>query len=131
MSTAETLTSQAYIHHHLTHLTLGSLPADKVEAIASRAHEAAAAHGPFSAHFIARSSEEAAAMGFWSIHLDTMFFSILLGWLVVRFFRGVAAKATSGVPGGAQNFAEWVVEFIDENVRVHSPGGIRWSRRSP
>ena len=117
MSTAETLTSQGYIHHHLTHLTLGFLPADKVEAIASRAHEAAAAHGPFSAHIFARSSEEAAAMGFWSIHLDTMFFSILLGWLAFSFFRKVAERATVGVPDGAQNFVEWLVDFIDENVR--------------
>jgi len=97
MSTAETLTAQGYIQHHLTNLTLGVHPE----------------HGLSFAH----NAQGAAEMGFWAINVDTMFFSILLGWLFVRFFRGVAEKASVGIPGPAQNFAEWIVEFIDENVR--------------
>ncbi|WP_295444410.1 F0F1 ATP synthase subunit A [uncultured Thiodictyon sp.] len=107
MSTAEPLTSQAYIHHHLTHLGLGYLPADKAELIGSHHHGLV----------FAANSQEVASMGFWAIHLDTMFFSILLGWLAFSFFRKVAERATAGVPDGGQNFAEWVVDFIDENVR--------------
>ena len=56
-------------------------------------------------------------MGFWAIHLDTMFWSILLGVLFLYFFKKAADSATSGEPGPLQNFAEWIVEFIDVSVR--------------
>lgn len=55
--------------------------------------------------------------GFWSVHLDTLFFSAVLGGLFVLFFKSVAQKATSGVPGLAQNFAEMLVEFVDTQVK--------------
>ncbi len=97
MSSSETLTSQAYIQHHLTNLTLGVHPE----------------HGFGFAH----SSAEAAEMGFWAINVDTMFFSILLGYLFIWFFRRVAEQVTAGVPGGAQNFVEWIVDFVEDNVR--------------
>jgi F-type H+-transporting ATPase subunit a len=102
MSSAETvtehaLTAQGYIQHHLTNLTLGIHPE----------------HGLSFAH----SQAEAAEMGFLAINVDTMFFSILLGWLAFSFFRKVAQKATAGVPDGAQNFVEAIVDFVDENVR--------------
>ena len=97
MASSETLTSAEYIRHHLTNLTFGRLPDGSMG--------------------LAHSSEEAKQMGFWAIHVDTMFFSLLLGGLFVYFFRKVALAATSGVPGSAQNFVEWVVEFIDESVR--------------
>jgi len=102
MSSAETvtehaLTAQGYIQHHLTNLTLGLHPE----------------HGLSFAH----NQGEAAEMGFWAINVDTMFFSILLGVLAFSFFRKVAQRATAGVPDGAQNFVEAIVDFVDENVR--------------
>ncbi len=97
MSTAETLTAQGYIQHHLTNLTLGFHPE----------------HGLHFAH----TSKEAAEMGFWALNIDTMAVSLLLGWLAFTFFRRVAERATAGVPDGAQNFFEAIVDFIDENVR--------------
>lgn len=97
MASSETLTSQAYIQHHLTNLTLGFHPEQGFG--------------------FARSSAEAAEMGFWAINVDTMFFSILLGYLFIWFFRRVADQVTAGVPGGAQNFVEWIVDFVDDNVR--------------
>ena len=93
----EALTSTAYIKHHLQNLTLGFHP-EKGLGIA---------HGP----------EEAREMGFLAIHLDTMFWSVGLGALFLFLFHKVAVRATSGVPGGWQNFVEWTVEFIDTNVR--------------
>ena len=93
----EALTSSAYIKHHLQNLTLGFHP-EKGLGIA---------HGP----------EEAREMGFLAIHLDTMFWSVGLGALFLYLFHKVAVRATSGVPGGWQNFVEWTVEFIDTNVR--------------
>ncbi|MCK5889956.1 MAG: F0F1 ATP synthase subunit A [Methylococcales bacterium] len=55
--------------------------------------------------------------GFWTLHLDTLFFSAVLGALFIWFFRSVAVKVTTGVPGMAQNFAEMMVEFVDQQVK--------------
>ncbi|WP_241085653.1 F0F1 ATP synthase subunit A [Candidatus Vondammii sp. HM_W22] len=93
----DTLTSSEYIRHHLTNLTFGKIP-DGSWAVA---HDAA----------------EAKAMGFWAIHLDTMFWSILVGALFLFMFKRVADRVTEGVPGKLQNFTEMLVEYIDESVR--------------
>lgn len=94
---SETLTSSEYIKHHLTNLTYGKFP---------------------DGHWgMAHSAEEAKEMGFWAIHVDTMFWSIGLGIVFLFLFMRAAKSATSGVPGGLQNFAEWIVEFIDNSVR--------------
>lgn len=55
--------------------------------------------------------------GFWTIHLDTLFFSAVLGGLFVWFFKTAADKATSDVPGMTQNFVEMMVEFVDTQVK--------------
>lgn len=55
--------------------------------------------------------------GFWTVHLDTMFFSISLGALFLWLFMKAAKTATSGVPGGLQNFCEILVEFVDTQVK--------------
>ena len=93
----EVHTSAEYIRHHLQNLTWGQLP-----------------DGSWG---IAHSPEQAKEMGFWALHLDTLGFSIGLGVFFLYFFRRAAKQATAGVPGGLQNFAEWVVEFIEESVR--------------
>jgi F-type H+-transporting ATPase subunit a len=93
----EVHTSAEYIRHHLQNLTWGQLP-----------------DGSWG---IAHSPEQAREMGFWAIHLDTMFFSIGLGLLFLYFFRKAAKHATSGIPGGLQNFVEWIVEFVDDSVK--------------
>ena len=95
-------TSAEYIKHHLTNLTYGRFP---------EGHEHAGHWG------FAHSAQDAASFGFWSINVDSMLFSIGLGVLFLWGFRMAAKKATSGVPGGWQNFVEWIVEFIDESVR--------------
>jgi F-type H+-transporting ATPase subunit a len=55
--------------------------------------------------------------GFWTVHLDTLFISAVLGFLFVWLFRKAALQATSDVPGGLQNFAEIMVEFVDGQVK--------------
>ncbi len=55
--------------------------------------------------------------GFWTLHLDTLFFSAALGALFIWFFKSVADKVTTGVPGLAQNFAEMMIEFVDQQVK--------------
>ncbi|MFN2308732.1 MAG: F0F1 ATP synthase subunit A [Gammaproteobacteria bacterium] len=93
----DTLTSGEYIKHHLQNWTYGMHPE----------HGLSFAHTP----------EDAKAMGFWAIHVDSMLWSILLGVVLMYFFRSVAKQATAAVPTGKQNFAEWIVEFIDTSVR--------------
>ncbi|MGB5440131.1 MAG: F0F1 ATP synthase subunit A [Gammaproteobacteria bacterium] len=93
----EVHTSAEYIRHHLQNLAYGRLP-----------------DGSWG---IAHSPEQAKEMGFWAFHIDTLGFSIGLGLLFLYIFHRVARHATAGVPGGLQNFAEWVVEFIESSVK--------------
>jgi F-type H+-transporting ATPase subunit a len=53
----------------------------------------------------------------WSINLDSMIFSIILGLVFLALFRGVAKRATSGRPGKLQAFIEMIVEFVDGSVK--------------
>ena len=96
------LTTSSYIKHHLTNLTYGKFP---------EGHEHAGHWG------FAHSGEDAAAMGFWAINVDSMLFSVGLGVLFLWLFRIAAKNATADTPAGWQNFVEWIVEFIDDSVR--------------
>ncbi len=58
-----------------------------------------------------------AGEGFWSFHLDTMSVSLVLGFILFGAMWLAARKATSGVPGGLQNFVEMVVEMVDTQVK--------------
>ena len=97
MASSEVLTTTGYIKHHLQNLTFGQ--------------------HPDGAWGIAHSAAEAKAMGFWAVHLDTMFWSVLLGALFIWVFRRAAVRASVGTPSGLLNFVEWIVEFVDDNVR--------------
>lgn len=55
--------------------------------------------------------------GFWTLHIDTFLWSIVLGLIFILSFRKVAKKATSGVPGKWQCAVEMVVEFVDKSVK--------------
>jgi len=90
-------TSGEYIKHHLTNLTLG----EKADGTIG----------------FAQNHDEIAQMGFWSINVDSMFFSIVLGVLFLWGFRKAAKNATSEVPTGWQNFAEMMIEFVEDSVR--------------
>ncbi len=60
----------------------------------------------------------------WSVyHLDTLFFSLVIGLLTVFVMARVAARATSGVPGRFQAAVEIVVEMVADQAKsiVHSP----------
>ena len=92
----ENLTSDEYIQHHLTNLTYGRFDNG----------EWGFAHG----------AADIAEMGFWSINVDTMFWSIALGALFLGLFTYAARKATTDVPGNLQNICEIAVEFVENNV---------------
>ncbi|MCW8924596.1 MAG: F0F1 ATP synthase subunit A [Gammaproteobacteria bacterium] len=98
----ESQTAAQYIQHHLQNMTFGKFP---------EGHEQAGQWG------LAHTAAEAKSMGFMAIHVDTMFWSIFLGVLFLFLFKKVANSATSGVPGGMQNFVEMIVEFADSSVK--------------
>ncbi len=59
--------------------------------------------------------------GLRAFHVDTLGWSVLLGVVFLFIFRLAAKKATSGQPGGLQNFVEVMVEFVDTSVKRHLP----------
>lgn len=89
--------SGEYIAHHLTNLTFGQ-------------HT----DGTWG---IARSGEEIARMGFWSINLDSIGFSVVLGAVFMALSWAVARRVTTGVPGRRQNLIEIAVEFVNNNIK--------------
>lgn len=78
----------AYVQHHLHHLTL-NLQTGQL-------------------------NDEG---GFWSLHVDSLFFSILLGVVFLVVCRLVARRATADVPGKLQNFVEMLLDFVDAQVK--------------
>lgn len=85
--------SVAYIQHHLTNLCVGDC--DPIT------HKAA---------------------GFWAFHLDTIFFSVLLGALMVFVSWRVGRNLQTETPSGFQNFVETIVEFVSQQVKDTFPG---------
>jgi F-type H+-transporting ATPase subunit a len=57
------------------------------------------------------------AGNFWTINVDSMFFSFVLGAVFIWLFRKVAKNATTGRPGKLQAAVELVIGFIDSSVR--------------
>ena len=98
-------TSGEYIQHHLTNLAFGRCP-DGTWAFAPCPGDA--------------------PMGFMSINVDSMGWSIALGVLFCIVFRIAAKRATAGVPGALQNAVEMLVDFIDDTVRsiFHHRNGL-------
>jgi F-type H+-transporting ATPase subunit a len=54
---------------------------------------------------------------FWTIHLDTLLVSWILGIAFLGIFRLVAMRMTLGVPGKLQNFIEIIIGFVDKTVK--------------
>jgi F-type H+-transporting ATPase subunit a len=101
-----------YIQHHLTNLVYGKLPAG-YERHTDQGVEVLQADTWTMAH----GGQEASDMGFWAIHVDSMFWSIGLGSLFCWMFLRAAKKAHTGVPAGWLNFVEMIVDFIDGAVK--------------
>ncbi len=53
---------------------------------------------------------------FWTMNVDSMGFSIILGLLFGYLFRRVAKNSTTGRPGKLQAGVESVVAFVDDSV---------------
>jgi F-type H+-transporting ATPase subunit a len=57
------------------------------------------------------------AGNFWTLNVDSIFFSVVLGVLFLYFFRKVAKQATAGKPTKLQAAVELIVGFVDGSVR--------------
>ncbi|WP_422136037.1 F0F1 ATP synthase subunit A [Endozoicomonas sp. ALD040] len=107
-------TATEYIAHHLQNLTFGKLPAgfERVDNYGNELGVLSEDTWTF-----ARTAAEAKEMGFWALHVDSLFWSVLLGVVFISIFRMVARRASAGVPTGMQNLVEMVVEFVDGSVK--------------
>ena len=81
--------------------------------MASEAHGGGGATGYIVHHLTPLS----VGVGFWTLHVDTLFFSAVRGGAFLLFFKYAADRVTTGVPGLLQNFAEMLVEFVDTQVK--------------
>ena len=63
---------------------------------------------------------------FWTINVDTMIVSVLLGVLGLGLIWLVTRKATSGVPSKTQAFVELLLTFVNDQVKGIYHGESRW-----
>jgi F-type H+-transporting ATPase subunit a len=87
MAAEQPMSANEYIHHHLTFLS---------------------------------NKESSGVLDFSTIHWDSIFFSVLLAILFGASFYIAARKAKAnpaGVPRGFQSFVEFVVEWVDSQVK--------------
>jgi F-type H+-transporting ATPase subunit a len=90
-------TPAEYIRHHIQNLTYGRHPG-----------------GSWG---FAHSAEEAQAMGFWAVNVDTIAWSVLLGVLFCWGFHRVARTFSIERPGRIQSCVEMLVEMVDKSVK--------------
>jgi F-type H+-transporting ATPase subunit a len=55
--------------------------------------------------------------GFWAVHLDSIFFTLVLSTVLIFILSIAARRATGGVPGKFQAGVEALVEFVDGMVK--------------
>ncbi|MDP2825855.1 MAG: F0F1 ATP synthase subunit A [Sulfuritalea sp.] len=85
----------------------------------------AAEHAPNASEYIVHHlthlnslGHKQAALVDWTVfHLDTLFWSVSLGLLVVLILARAAAKATSGVPGRFQAAVEILIEMVESQSK--------------
>ncbi len=63
--------------------------------------------------------------GFWTVNVDTMVTTLVLGALCFGFLWWITRKATSGVPSKTQAFVELAIGFVDNEVRSVYQGTSR------
>jgi F-type H+-transporting ATPase subunit a len=90
-------TAGEYIQHHLTNLQV------------CRVDD----------HWVWNTAAEPAVCkgNFWTLNVDSMSWSIVLGLVFCFLFRKVAKSFTTGRPGKLQAAVETVVTFVDDSVR--------------
>ncbi|CAL4317504.1 ATP synthase subunit a [Buchnera aphidicola (Eriosoma grossulariae)] len=82
---------QNYIHHHLQHFTINLN----------------------NLNFFNKNST---LNNFWSINIDSIFFSFFLGCIFLIIFYKISKKLQKKTPGKLQIFIEIIINFINKNV---------------
>jgi F-type H+-transporting ATPase subunit a len=80
-------------------------------------------HGPSSpseyiGHHLSFNEVHLGDSPFWTINIDSVVVSILLGLLTIGFIWWFARKASAGVPTKTQAFIELIFAFIDDQVKT-------------
>jgi F-type H+-transporting ATPase subunit a len=78
-------------------------------------------------HFNNIGEKQTAIANFGVINYDSLFWSILMGLVVVFFLWRAARRATTGVPGRFQMFVESLVDMVEEQAKSIVPNEV--SRR--
>ncbi len=65
------------------------------------------------------------AGNFWTINVDSMFWSLLLGLIFIWLFWGAARKSSVDTPSRFQAFVEIIVDFVDTSVKETFHGKSR------
>jgi F-type H+-transporting ATPase subunit a len=68
-------------------------------------------------HHLTFLTQPVGAGGFWTVNVDTIVTSILLGILTFGFMWLVTRKVSIGVPSKVQAFVELSVDFVNEQVK--------------
>jgi F-type H+-transporting ATPase subunit a len=68
-------------------------------------------------HHLTHDSVPVLGGGFWSLHVDSLSVSILLGFVGLGFLWWVVRGATSGVPNRRQAFVELLFGFVDDQAK--------------
>lgn len=68
-------------------------------------------------HHLSFNSRSVGDGAFWSVNVDTVLTSVLLGVIGLGFLWWVVRGATAGVPNKRQAFVELAIDFVDEQVK--------------
>jgi len=79
--------------------------------------EAGAGMTGYIKHHLTHLTVNQAHGSFWSIHIDSVVFRLVIALLFIVTLSLVARRATSGVPGKLQAAVELLVEFVDGMVK--------------
>jgi F-type H+-transporting ATPase subunit a len=70
--------------------------------------------------------EQHGLLDFSIVHWDTVFFSLLCGFVVLFVLWLAARKATAGVPGRFQAAVEWLVDMVNEQANALVRGDLKF-----
>ena len=68
-------------------------------------------------HHLTHNTVQFGPTPFWSVNIDSLLVSAIVGGLCLLWFWSHARKATAGVPGKGQAFVELVLDFVDGQVK--------------
>ena len=129
-------TFQEYLEHHLQNLVYGPLPAGHERKFYAKGSDEAGKEVycqdknlnydgekycnetlTENGWYLANNKTDVEAMGFWALHIDTMFFSALLGSLFLFIFARAAKNFSLDKPTKLQLFIEMMIDFINGVVK--------------